>query len=89
MAGGIEFDWDEENRKHLAADKVPRAEFEELKNNDPLDTGYEEIDEEDRYRSAGVTNGGRLLSVIRTFRKDISQRQGTRRHRLSGGRCRH
>ncbi|HXB67936.1 MAG TPA: hypothetical protein VNY05_06820 [Candidatus Acidoferrales bacterium] len=37
VANGIEFDWDEENTKHLAAHKVTPSEFEQVMNNDPLD----------------------------------------------------
>ena len=68
MASGIEFDWDDENRKHLAAHKVAPAEFEELLHNDPLDLDYALIDNEDTYRSVGLTNGGRLLPVVWTVR---------------------
>ena len=60
-ASGIEFDWDYENKKHLDAHKVAPAEFEQLLNNDPLDLNFELIDNEERYRSVGLTNGGRLL----------------------------
>ena len=41
MAGGIDFDWDDENRKHLAAHKVTPMEFEQLQLNDPVDLDYE------------------------------------------------
>ena len=68
VASEIEFDWDDENRKHLAAHKVAPAEFEQLLNNDPLDLDYELIDNEERYRTAGLTNGGRLLPVAWTIR---------------------
>ncbi len=68
MASEIEFDWDDENRKHLAAHKVAPAEFEQLLNNDPLDLDYELIDNEERYRTVGLTNGGRLLPVAWTIR---------------------
>jgi uncharacterized DUF497 family protein len=68
VASGTEFDWDDENRKHLAAHKVAPAEFEQLLDNEPLDLAYERIDYEVRYRSVGVTNGGRLLSVAWTIR---------------------
>ena len=68
MASGIEFDWDEENEKHLAAHNVAPSEFEQLLNNDPLDLDYEWIGNEERYRSVGLTNGGRLLSVVWTIR---------------------
>jgi len=40
VAGGIEFDWDEANTRHLAADAVTPAEFEQVLNNDPLDLDY-------------------------------------------------
>ena len=68
MASGIEFDWDEENKKHLAAHKVAPSEFEQVLNNDPIDLKFERIDNEERYRSVGFTNGGRLLSVAWTIR---------------------
>ena len=68
MAGGIEFDWDDENKKHLDAHKVALAEFEQLLNNNPIDLNFELIDNEERYRSVGLTNAGRLLSVVWTIR---------------------
>jgi hypothetical protein len=37
LAGGVEFDWDDENRKHLAAHKVSFAEFGQLLFSDPVD----------------------------------------------------
>jgi uncharacterized protein len=68
LADGIEFDWDEENTKHLAAHKVMSAEFEQVLNNDPLDLDYDSIDGEERYRSVGLTNRGRYLLVVWTVR---------------------
>ncbi|MGA2593275.1 MAG: BrnT family toxin [Bryobacteraceae bacterium] len=68
MANGIEFDWDDENRKHLEAHKVTPAEFEQALNSDPLDLDYQVIDGEERYRSVGLTNGGRFLLVAWTVR---------------------
>ncbi len=68
MASEIEFDWDDENRKHLAAHQVAPAEFEQMLNNDPVDLEYDRIDNEERYRSVGLTNEGRLLSVAWTVR---------------------
>ena len=64
----VEFDWDDENRKHLAAHKVAPAEFQQLLNNDPVDLAYELINSEERYRSVGITHKGRLLSVAWTLR---------------------
>lgn len=69
MAGGIEFDWDDENKKHLKAHEVAPAEFEQLLNNDPVDLTFEWVGDEQRYRSVGLTNRGRLLSAAWTIRK--------------------
>ena len=66
MAGGIEFDWDDE--KHLAVHKITPAEFQQAMHNDPLDLDYDLIDKEERFRSVGLTNGGRFLLVVWTVR---------------------
>jgi uncharacterized DUF497 family protein len=68
VAGGIEFDWDDENGKHLAAHKVTPSEFEQLLSNDPVDLDYELVGSEARYRSVGLTSAGRLLSAVWTIR---------------------
>jgi uncharacterized DUF497 family protein len=68
VAIGIEFDWDAENTKHLAAHKVTAREFESVMQNSPLDLAYEVVDGEERYRSVGVTDSGRLLVAIWTLR---------------------
>jgi len=64
----IEFDWDTENTRHLAAHKVAPAEAEQVLNSEPLDLVFEMIGNEERYRSVGVTNRGRLLTVAWTIR---------------------
>lgn len=69
MAGGIEFDWDDANTKHLAAHGIMPAEFEQVMNNDPLDMDFDMIDDEERYRSVGITSGGRFLLVVWTLRR--------------------
>ena len=68
MADGFEFDWDSENKRHLGAHKVKPSEFEQVMRNDALDLDYEVIDNEDRYRSVGVTDAGRFLLVAWTVR---------------------
>ncbi len=68
MGNGIEFDWDAENRKHLAAHRVVTAEFEHVLNNDPLELDFDLIGDEERYRSVGLTSKGRLLTVVWTIR---------------------
>ena len=68
VATEIEFDWDDETRKHLAAHKVEPQVFEELLSNNPVDLDFGLVDNEERYRSVGLTNGGRLLSAAWTIR---------------------
>jgi len=64
----VEFDWDDENRKHLVAHKVTRGEFEQVLRNELLDLNCEIVDREERYRSVGLTDAGRPLSVAWTIR---------------------
>jgi hypothetical protein len=44
------------------------AAFEQVLNNHRRELDYKLIDNEDRYRSVGLTNGDRLLSVVLTIR---------------------
>lgn len=48
--------------------KSRRREFEQVLNNDPIDLAFDLIGDEERYRSVGPTNSGRLLSVAWTIR---------------------
>jgi uncharacterized DUF497 family protein len=68
LTGDIEFDWDEENARHLAKHKVKPGEFEQVMNGDTVDIDSDVVDGEERYRSVGLTNKGRLLSVLWTIR---------------------
>jgi len=69
LADEIEFDWDDGNRSHLAAHAVVPDEAEQLLGNDPVDVDFGVVHGEDRYRSVGVTDLGRLLSVVWTVRR--------------------
>ena len=68
MANGIEFDWDARNTKHLAAHNVTAREFEPVMQNSPLDLAYEVVDGEERCRSVGMTDSGRVVVAIWTLR---------------------
>jgi uncharacterized DUF497 family protein len=68
VAARVEFDWDDGNERHLAAHRVAPAEFEQMLNNDPLDLTFDLIDNEERYRSVGLTDAGRVLSAVWTIR---------------------
>ena len=68
MSGGIEFDWDAENTKHLKQHRVTPKEFEELMAGDPVYLEYQVPDDEERYKVLGVTEAGRVLIAIWTPR---------------------
>jgi hypothetical protein len=70
--GGIEFDWDAGNVRHLRIHRVTPGEFEELMTGDPDYLEYqagsdEEIEE--RYKVLGVTKAGRMLIGVWTPRR--------------------
>jgi uncharacterized DUF497 family protein len=68
LANEIEFHWNDENKKRLAAHNVMPADFEQVINNDPLDLAFDTSGQEERYRSVGLTNRGWILSVAWTIR---------------------
>lgn len=68
MAGGIEFDWDAENIRHLERHGVARDEFEEMMGGDPVYLGYQTRDNEERYKVLGATRAGRVLIAVWTPR---------------------
>ena len=68
VARDIDFEWDGENKKHLAEHKVTPAEFEYVLTNNSVDLGYELIGEEERYRAVGPASTVRLLTVVLTPR---------------------
>jgi hypothetical protein len=70
VGDALEFEWDEENTRHLAAHNVMPVEFEQVMNNDPLDLDCDVVNEEERYRAVGLTDGGRFLLVAYTVRRD-------------------
>lgn len=69
MADAIEFDWDEQNERHLKSHDVSPQEFEQVIENDPLDLEYRLESGEERYKSLGVTDKGRALIVVWTLRE--------------------
>lgn len=59
--GGVEFDWDAENTRHLRRHRVTAKEFEELMTGDPLYVEYQAPAGEERYKVLGTTKAGRVL----------------------------
>ncbi len=65
------FDWDEENRKHVAKHRVTPAEAEQIVLNDPIDLTVQVSDGEERIVQVGATNKGRILIVVSTWREGM------------------
>ena len=71
VSGGIEFDWDAGNVRHLKIHRVTPSEFEELMIGDPDYLEYQaEGDEEieERYKVLGATKAARVLIGVWTPR---------------------
>jgi uncharacterized DUF497 family protein len=66
--GGIEFDWDARNTRHLKNHRVTTKEFEELMTGDPVYLEYQARNDEERYKVLGVTKAGRVLIGVWTQR---------------------
>jgi uncharacterized protein len=70
VGGGIEFDWDVGNIRHLKRHSVMPGEFEELMTVDPVYLEYQSSndDDEERYKILGLTRAGRILIGVWTPR---------------------
>ena len=69
VTGGIEFNWDAENRRHLKRHRVTPDEFEELMTGGPVYLEYQVENDEERFKVLGATEAGRILIAIWTPRK--------------------
>ena len=67
--GTPEFEWDRHNEKHLKAHEVSPQEFQQVLANDPMDLEYQTERGEERFKSLGVTDGGRVLIAVWTIRE--------------------
>lgn len=68
MTGGVEFDWDAVNTRHLKRHRVTSAEFEDVINGEPIYLDYQTRTGEERYKVLGATKAGRVLIGIWTPR---------------------
>jgi hypothetical protein len=62
------FDWDEENIRHLARHEISPVEAEQFVFNRPVDLEYELRNGEERVAQVGETDAGRILIVVSTTR---------------------
>jgi uncharacterized DUF497 family protein len=60
----VRFDWDDENRTHIAAHNVSCGEAEEVINNEPFDLELQTVSDEERFVQLGETNARRILVVV-------------------------
>jgi uncharacterized protein len=64
----LQFDWDDENRTHIATHSVSCAEAEQVISNEPFDLEFQTINGEERIVQLGETLAGRILMVVSTCR---------------------
>jgi uncharacterized DUF497 family protein len=64
------FEWDAENRKHIARHGITPKEAEEAVRIEPLEAGVQHHESEERVLCFGRTKSGRLLTVLYTERND-------------------
>jgi uncharacterized DUF497 family protein len=65
------FDWDDENRAHIATHRVSCAEAEQVVTNEPFDLQFQVTNGEERFVQLGETNAGRILIVVSTWRNTL------------------
>jgi uncharacterized protein len=67
------FEWDEENRSHIARHGVTPEEAEQALLNDPIDGGTQDHEGEERFVEVGATDAARILVVITTQRGELTR----------------
>jgi uncharacterized DUF497 family protein len=84
--GGIEFDWDDANIRHLRRHRISPLEFEQVLLNGPLDLDYQTEGGEDQFKSLGLTDRGRAVVAVWTIRdfriRAVTAYPATRQMRL-------
>jgi uncharacterized DUF497 family protein len=64
----LEFDWDDDNLRHIERHSVTAEEAEFVLRHWTLQLGVQDWHDEERFAEAGVTVNGRILIVITTAR---------------------
>ncbi len=65
----MEFEWDTENRKHIARHSITPEEAEEAVRIEPLEADLQQHESEERVLCFGSTKAGRLLTVLYAERR--------------------
>ena len=63
------FEWDAENRKHIARHAITPEEAEEAMVIEPLEAAAQQHESEERLLCFGRTKAGRLLTILYTERR--------------------
>ena len=67
------FEWDEENRAHIARHGITPEEAEQVLVYDPVDAGAQDHAGEERFVEVGVMDAMRVLVVITTQRGELTR----------------
>jgi uncharacterized DUF497 family protein len=65
------FDWNDENREHIAKHRVTPEEAEQVVLSNPIDLVVQESEGEERIVQVGATDKGRILLVVTTWREEM------------------
>jgi uncharacterized DUF497 family protein len=65
------FEWDQENRAHIAKHGITAEECEQVITNRPVDLNTEIRSGEDRVSHIGETDAGRILAVVTTMNEKL------------------
>ncbi len=68
MRDAPEFDWDEQNERHLAKHRISRFDAEDVLSQDHILLEYQLEGNEQRWIAVGATRTGRILSIVFTVR---------------------
>ncbi|HEX8816081.1 MAG TPA: BrnT family toxin [Terriglobales bacterium] len=70
MKDACEFDWDEQNERHLARHGISRSDAEDIFYGNHLLIEYQVGGNEQRWIAVGATRTGRILEIVFTVRSE-------------------
>ena len=65
-----EFDWDDQNTRHLAKHSISRSDAEDVFTGNHILLEYQMEENEQRWVAVGATRTGRILSVVFAVRRE-------------------
>ena len=70
MKDGCEFDWDEQNERHLANHDISRSNAEDVLSGNHILLEYQMEGNEQRWIAVGATRTGRILNIVFAVRDE-------------------